>query len=433
MFIRSILMQEKLEGMIRPMDKSQIRRLNIHGMLLQGAFWFGICTYLVFMVTTLIDYGWSASAAAAAMTVMSVITMLTQPVLGYVSDKFLSEKKLSVVLITLSAIFLMSLPLALQSGQTLLIWANMIAITVTAMQVVSLLDAWIVGLNQEFEGINYGLIRGTGSLAFALAAQIAGMMTISLGHHARFYLGGGFFFLTAIAALTFRPTRAVNEKTNSVQQLSGKEAFKFIFSSKQYCLLLGVAFFLLLSNASLGTLLQLLILDFNGTTAQIGTASAVMAASEVPIMFLMAFILKKLGYQKLFLVSSFVYALRMFIMVFLGSVNALIAIQALQAFSFAILIPLSMSYLSKILDERIRTTAITTYGAVTASLTGIIGNLITTTLLEMGFTAQNVLMVFACSSLIGFALALYGALRKIWIVDPTNKASSDSSGETIDE
>jgi MFS family permease len=406
------------------MDKSLVRRLNIHGMLLQGTFFFGICTYLVFMVTTLIDYGWSASAAAAAMTVMSVITMLAQPVSGYISDKFLSEKKMSVILITLAAIFFMLLPLSLQSGNVLLVWANMIAITVTAMQVVSLLDAWIVGLNQEFEGINYGLIRGTGSLAFALAAQIAGMMTFSFGHHARFYLGGGFLGLAAIVALALRPTRRANqidEKSDTVQHLSGKEAFKLVFSSKQYCLLMAVAFFLLLSSAPLGTLLQLLIIDFGGTTAQIGTASAVMAASEVPIMFLMVFILNKLGYKKLFLISSAVYAFRMFVMAFLGSINALISIQVLQAFSFAIIIPLSMSYLSRILDERIRTTAITTYSAIAMSLSGIVGNLITTTLLEMGFTPQHVLIGFALSSLIGFALVLYGVVRNVWDIDNTNK------------
>ena len=74
------------------------QRLNIHGMLFQAAYWFGFCTYMAFMVTTLIDYGWSASAATGAMTAMSIIIMLVHPIYGYVSDKYLSEKKLSVLL-----------------------------------------------------------------------------------------------------------------------------------------------------------------------------------------------------------------------------------------------------------------------------------------------------------------------------------------------
>ena len=55
--------------------------------------------YFAFIITTLIDHGWSDSAATGAITAMSVIAMLTQPVIGYVSDKFLSEKKLVIFLL----------------------------------------------------------------------------------------------------------------------------------------------------------------------------------------------------------------------------------------------------------------------------------------------------------------------------------------------
>jgi len=73
-----------------------------------------------------------------------------------------------------------------------------------------------------------------------------------------------------------------------------------------------------------------------------------------------------------------------------------------------------MSYLSEILDERIRSTAVTTYAAVTGSLTSILGNLIVSTLLATGFTARTALFVFAFSALTGFLLTMYGMVRKIW-------------------
>ena len=398
------------------MEKT-IRRLTIHGMLFQAVFWFGFCTYAVFMVTTLIDYGWSASSATAAITAMSIIVMFVQPLYGYISDKYFSEKNLSVILLALAIIFLCLMPLSLNSGSKILVLANMVGFTVTGTQIGGLMDSWIVGLKQEFTSINYGLMRGTGSLAFALSAQIAGMVTTSLGHSARLWLGAGFLAIAVFVALTFRPARRTNQSdknSNAIEKLTGAAAFKLIFSSKQYCLLLAVSFTLLLSNAAMATLIQLLIRDFGGTTAQIGTATAFMAGSEVPVMFLIAYIMKKTGQKKLMLFGALVYVIRMFVTASVTTVDSLIYVQLLQGLSYAILMPVSISYLSQIVDERVRTTAVTTYTAITSSLTGILGNLITSTLLSTGFSAQNALIFFAFSALIGFILTLYGSIRKIW-------------------
>jgi len=386
-------------------------------MLIQAVFWFGFCTYSAFMVTTLIDYGWSAGAATGAMTAMSIIIMLVQPIYGYISDKYLSDKKLSVLLLTLAVICFSLLPFSLASEKKVIVLINMIGITITATQIGGLLDAWIVGLKQEFRSVNYGLIRGTGSLAYALSAQIAGSVTAAFSHNARLWLGGGFFLIAVFIALSFRSARRIsriNDEGETIPKLGGREAFKLIFSSKQYCLLLGVSFFLLLNSSAMTILIQLLVRGFGGTTAQIGTATAVMAASEVPIMFMMAFIMKKTGFKKLLAFCSAAYVIRMFITASVETVNGLIYVQLLQGFTYAVLVPVSMNYLSRILDERVRSTAVTTYAAITSSLTGILGNLITSALLATGYSAQTALIFFAVSALLGFILTMYGSIRRIW-------------------
>jgi len=399
------------------MNTINIRRLTLHGMMLQGGFWFGYCAFYAYMVTTLIDYGWSDSAAAGLITAMSVIVMLTQPLYGYLSDNFLSEKKLTVILLFLAGVCFFLMPFSLNSGSKLLVIINLTGTTLTGMHVGGLLDSWIVGLKQEFRSVNYGLIRGIGSFAYASSAQITGLLTIAFGHSTRLWLGCGVFLITVFIALTFRSTRNIRDtgaNTDLSSRLGGIEAFKLIFSSKQYCLLLGVSFLLLLSNLAMTTLIQLIIRNFGGTAAQIGTATAFMAASEVPCMFFAAFFLKKLGFKKLIVFCSVLYTVRMFLTASVGTVDNMIYVQLLQGLTYAILTPISMSYLSQILDERVRTTAVTTYAAVTMSLTGILGNLITSALLAAGFTAQSALIVFTVSSLLGFLLALYGSIRRIW-------------------
>jgi len=386
-------------------------------MMLQAAYWFGCCTYYAFMVTTLVDYGWSDSAAAAAMTAMSVITIVTQPFMGYLCDRFISEKKMTILFLIAGAIIFVLSPFLLASGNVGLILINLAVITLTAVPVGGFLDAWIVGLKQEYPEINYGLLRGTGSLSYALSAQITGMLTLAFGHNLRFFIGSAAFIIAVLAALTFRPAKRnlkADSKENPLPQIKGLAAVKLLFSSKQYNLLLTVSFSLLICNYTMGTLIQLIIPDLGGTAAHIGTATAIMAGSEVPMMFLMALILKKIGFSKIFAFCSVIYVLRMFITASIDTVNGMIYIQALQGLSYAVLLPASMSYLSHILDERIRSTAVTTYAAVTVSLASFLGNLITSALLANGLSANFILLVFSFSALIGFSLTIFGVIRKIW-------------------
>ena len=176
---------------------------------------------------------------------------------------------------------------------------------------------------------------------------------------------------------------------------------------------LGVSFFLLFNNHALTTLIQLLVRDFGGTTAQVGTASAIMAAFEVTMLF-MAYILNKFGFQRVFIFCSAAYVIRLIITASVSTVNGLFYVLSLQAFTYAVLIPAAMSYLARIVDERVRATAVTTYAAVAMMLSGILGNFTTAVFLANGFSAQSALIFFAFVAFLGFVLTMYGAIRRIW-------------------
>jgi len=386
-------------------------------MLLQIPYWFGCCAYYAFMVKTLVDYGWSGSAATAAITSMTVITVIAQPIYGYLCDNYITEKKLSVIMMLLTAAVFFLLPFSLGSGSTVLVLINMGVFALTGAQIVALMDAWIVGLKQEYPSINYGYIRGTSALAFSLSAQITGAMTLAFGHSVRFWVGSVSIVIAAFIAMSLRAARHSYEGSEEEQKshrLTGIEAIKLVFSSTKYNWLLAISFFLYFSNASMMTMIQLVIPSLGGTAAQIGTATAIMSGSEVPLMFLMAFIMKKTGFKKPLLFCSIAYVVRMCITASVVTVEGMVYVQLLQGITYAILIPLAMSYLSQILDERIRSTAVTIYMAVIVSLGGILGNLITSALLAAGYSAQTALIVFAFSSVIGMILTVFSIIRKVW-------------------
>ncbi|MCL1884250.1 MAG: MFS transporter [Defluviitaleaceae bacterium] len=391
------------------MRNTEVRRINIHGMVLQFAFWFGICTYFSFTVATLVDHNWTAGNATMAITVMSAVVMFAQPAFGYASDKFISEKKLCVILLIAGSLLFFLFPFALRHSNVLAI-ATMVAISVTVVQVNGLMDAWIVGLRQENENINYGLMRGTGALAFAVSAQVSGIITVNFDHATRFWVGSAFFIIAAIAAFTFRRAKREPRKQNSVFG-----SFKKIFSCKKYQLLMVVSFFLFLSNAPMITLIQLLIPEFGGSTAQIGTAIAIMASTEVPFMFMTAFLIRKFSYKWLFVLCGMFYVMRLTLMIFVTDVTGLILVQLLQGVTFAVILSVSMSYLSRIVEEEVRGAAVTTFAAMSMPMTGILANFITSRLLAAGFSAQSTLVIFAASACIGFIIAIYGFVRGLWV------------------
>jgi PPP family 3-phenylpropionic acid transporter len=396
------------------MEKQEnLRALTLHGMSVEAAYWFGYCSYIAFMVTTLLDFGWTSSQATGAMTAMSALSLLVQPLVGYLSDNFFSEKKLAQLLMLGCTLSMGLLPFALSTGHRIPVLIGMILINITGGQVCGLLDAWIVGLKNEHPSMNYGMLRGTGSLTYALSAQFMGTVTVYLGHGARLWIGGASMLLALVASCFLRGNKRLT-KEEGTAQLSGKEAIRLVFSSRQYILLTAVAFCLLLGTTSMTSLLQICIQEFGGSTAQVGTAAAVCAISEVPCMYLMALLIGRFGESKLLVFCSIAYVVRMILTASAGTINGLIGIQLLQGITYAVLTPTAMSYLARIVEPRVRATAVTTYMAITSSVSSILGNFITTLLLAAGLTAQSALVVFSAFALLGMLIAVYGMIRKIW-------------------
>jgi PPP family 3-phenylpropionic acid transporter len=398
-------------------ESSSIRSITIHGLMLEAAYYFGYCAYLAFIIADLIQHGWSQSAAAGAMTVMSMITVLIHPLFGYLSDSVFSEKRLIVTFLILTLIPMALLPVLLERGSHLLILLDMVCITLTASQVGGILDAWLVNLRRAMPDINYGFIRGFGSLAYALSAQLLGMITVRFGTGSRYLISSCFLGLAILAALTLRstgprPTRA--ERKQDAGRLSGRQAIRILLSSRRYLLLLSVSFFILLSASALGTLQSICILEFGGTSANIGTASAISAGTEVPFLFVMAAIIRRTGEKKLLIFCAVTYSIRLFATAFLTSVSGLLWIQLTQGITFGIFLPASMSYLVKIADARASSTAVTVFNTVTYSITAILGNLISSLLLGAGLSAHQALLYIAFPALIGLGIAIYGSVRKIW-------------------
>ncbi len=390
------------------------RKLTIHALLLEGSFWLGYCAYGSFIVTMLTDYGYSSATATGLMTAMAVVSFIAQPITGYLCDNYFSQRW---VYVTLTA-FAVPLYLLLNGamGSFPLTAVCMFFITLAAQQVPGLVDSWIVRLQGEHPELNYGLCRGTGSLSYALAAQVMGAVTVQYSHHTRMVVGAAVTALSLLVAVTLkggeRPKAPKNEAAKV--RMGGGETFKAVFGNGTYTLLLAVGFMLFLGSSCVGTFLPVLVKDLGGDSSHVGTLFGLIALSEVPGMFLMRAILKRVKAKWVILFGCCFYVIRLALTCFVPSLGVLLAVQMLQGVSFAVFWPASMNYVNAITEERVRSTSVMTYTSVTLGVSGIFGNAVGTLILSATGEVRMVFVFAVISAVLGLGIALLGLVRKLW-------------------
>ena len=399
---------------------NKTREIQVKGLLVQALFWASYCAYSSFIVNMLTDYGYPSATATGMMTATSVLSFIAQPVSGYICDNFISHKRVYIAL-TICALPTMVL-LSRCLFSPVLTMALMLLFTVFMVQMPGLLDAWVIGLTNLYPGVNYGLCRGSSSLLFAIAAQAMGWVTAQFGHGARMWTGAVLGLLSVLVAFTLQelPTRRQAEaaageaNSRNPHGLSTGETVKILVRNKCYLLLLAMNFLLFLGYSCVSSFIPVLTEQLGGGSSEVGTVFALNALAEVPAMFLMSAVLRKVPAKKVILFAAVFFVLRLGLTAMSVNFTMMLLVQLLQGFSFAVIWPASMGYLNQIVEDGVRSTAIMTYSSVTLGVSAIFGNLFGTLILS---AAGDVRAVFGFSALaagLGLLLGVYGMVRKIW-------------------
>ena len=255
-----------------------------------------------------------------------------------------------------------------------------------------------------------------------IAAQAMGWVTAQFGHGARMWLGAALGLLSVIVAFTLQelPTRRQAEtaageaNSRNPHGLSTGETVKILVRNKCYLLLLAMNFLLFLGYSCVSSFIPVLTEQLGGGSGEVGTVFALNALAEVPAMFLMSAVLRKVPAKKVILFAAVFFVLRLGLTALSANFTMMLLVQLLQGFSFAVIWPASMGYLNQIVEDGVRSTAIMTYSSVTLGVSAIFGNLFGTLILS---AAGDVRMVFGFSALVaglGLMLGVYGMIRKIW-------------------
>ena len=124
-----------------------------------------------------------------------------------------------------------------------------------------------------------------------------------------------------------------------------------------------------------------MIAPFGGDASHIGIALAISALAELPPMFFMVYLLKKIKVEKLMLIAAIGFVVKAFGYTFMRSLGVLYAVQTLQMVSYAITISASVYYTNAVIEKEDANTGHSLMGAIVAIGT-VVGNTVGGILVE---------------------------------------------------
>lgn len=293
-----------------------------------------------------------------------LVSVATQPLWGYLSDRKNTVKKLIIIqllaVISLGAVIF-------NHPNYFLLTASMFLFYFFMSPVMPLLDSLFLS-TIKVTGESYGRYRMWGSLGFATVSLTAGYGLTKLGmNHISL-----FFSLVTAAALVF--SFFVPESPPVGRSVSfGK--FKAALKNRELFIFLFLAAVISATNFVNDGFLGIYIRQLGGSEAKVGWAWALTALSAAPVLLLTGPLLARFHELALLSAASFFYVLRWGFFGLAADPTVLVYLQVLNSFTYPIFYVSSVSYVSRLLPIEMQATAQTLLATFISGIAGVAGYL----------------------------------------------------------
>jgi len=376
-------------------EKSLNFRLN----LLYFIFYAALAGYYPFLTVYMTERGLSYTQIGIAYAITALISVVVQPIWGYITDKYSTKKKILLITMCLSCLVINSFVFI--SGFPMVVSA-MIILIVFQSPMSPIMDAYAYEIIEEHRGIQFGRIRLMGSAGYAVFSLLIGMLIKATNINSSFYT----YFLMLFLGIFIM--KSINFKGKSKSQKLNLGDLTELLRNRTFIVFLVS---ICLMNIALGmnsSYISVLIEKTGGNVSNLGMLWFMLAMSELPAFFFGGKLLKKHLELNVYIFAIFVYMARFFLGGSCTNYHQVMLLQLLQGVSFPLYLMASLQYLSKIVPSKMRTSSMTLYAAFGGGLGGFIGNIMGGKLLE----AISVFSLYKILSLVMvFALLIVCILK----------------------
>ena len=358
--------------------KLNTRKLMIQYCILQGSYWASFCVIYAFATVFLLSRGFESSMIGVIIAAGNILGVVLQPMVASIADR---SEKISLHKLTamLSVIMILLLVLLYFVPNGLLAVAVLFLLTDTFLQVIQpLINSVSVYYVNQGVSVDFGAARGIGSLSYAAASYILGIVVEKFGTRSILMAGilVALVLLVTVLSMPVLSSSAASRLGEKEPEQNDAGLIVFAGRYKNFMLTLaGITLLFTFHNMNNAYLIKV-IENVGGTSADMGRMLSIAAVTELPVMFLFSRISKHFKSSTLLMVSSAFFAIRAAGFMLAGNVMTMYLAAMLQIGSFALYIPSSVYYVNETMLDQDKfkgqavMTATNTLGGVFGSLFG---------------------------------------------------------------
>lgn len=321
--------------------KNKEKIFNIDYALAQGLYWAVFCVTSSFAAVFLQHRGYTNAQLGTILSSGSVVCLFLSPALANLIDhskKFTAARALVGLLAFQFAVMLAIRFLSGRSWLLSVCYSSFLACMICTNPMNTQLSIAVEELGVH---INYGAARGIGSLTYAISAVFFGA---AIEHFSPELLPALTLIMIILQCVVLYAIHrrmkllpapaAKNQSSHETSSMLG-----FIKKYKRYCFfLIGVAL-MYFTHTLFNNFFINIVRNLGGNAEQMGRISGLMAFLELPAMFLLDRICRKVHISTVMSIALVFFLLKFVLMTMAASLPFLYASQVLQGLGFAVVVP----------------------------------------------------------------------------------------------
>lgn len=400
------------------MEKTNQIKLNLQYISMQIPYWMGYSVLGTFTSVFLLSRDFTNGQIGTVLSLANLFATVLQPFVASFADR-MTRIRLSQLAAGMALLLVLFSGILLVLPKAFLIIALIYILLYSSLV---LLQPLTIAIGTFFisrgYALNFGVARGMGSLAFAVAASMTGVLIERFSATIILYLLIGFFLIFALVTLSIDTRKDGGKYSESIvpehlQEVHTGEPIGLVEFAKKYkrfmFLLVGVSFLFVFHTITNSYMYQIMQ-PLGGTEANVGSSLSVAALSELPTMFFFSFLLRRFKIHSLMRFAAVFFSVKALLVLFAGNIFLINAGQSLQMLGFAMHTMASVYYTNQIIPQKDLVKG-QTLMATANSIGGIIG----------AFAGGHILSLFSVSAmlLIGTIISIAGTLIVLLSVEKT--------------
>ena len=359
----------------------------------------------------LTSLGYGEALIGRVMSSLGLASLFFMPAGGYLADRFSNYRALTAVCVCIVASMIWLV--CWKPSVTVVYLFTVIGIGASRV-LEGFLDSWIGKISKEEKELDYGKIRSSGSIAYAISAPILGRLFSRVGYITAGYTAVILAFISLFAAYKLRNPVLTEGKEKGP---SLRETVRYLRSNRKYLAFLICMMLMNVTAQSFYGFIGVLVENIGGDVENLGIYYFILAFLEFLVVRNYSKITAKIGLKNTIVLSMVGTAIKSVAPTLVHSMAGFYCCAATQCISFALSMPSTPVYQARYVDKEYLSTGLL---VTTTCSTGLISFLLSATYGQVAERIGVALMLRLFSLFALIAAVLF------WFIGPKDETETET-------